>query len=49
MKTTNIIRLGRYTIEYRPEVYKWEVEEGTAHRGLYDSLAKAMEFARGLA
>jgi hypothetical protein len=34
--------IGKWSIEYRPEVKQWEVMYGTGHYGLYDSRADAI-------
>lgn len=34
----------KWTVEYRPEVAKWEVKEGLAHRGLFDLEEQANAF-----
>lgn len=37
---------GRWSIEYRPEVMKWELMEGTAHRGLFQTPEAALAAIR---
>lgn len=41
MKPKQFYQYGRWTIEYRPEVGKWELKEGTAHRGLFQTIDAA--------
>ena len=37
------LRIGDYTVEYRPQIHKWEVQHLGGHVGLYDYAEQAVK------